>query len=233
MEEQFCRTSLLIGEDGIKKLQKSHVIVFGLGGVGGYVVEALIRAGIGEITIVDNDTISESNINRQIFALHSTVGMQKTQACENRIKDINPNAIVHTINCFFLPEQKDKFDFTKYDYVIDCIDTVTAKIALIEKAKEDNCKIITCLGTGNKLNPMGFKVSTIEKTKTCPLARTMRKELKTRAISNIKCVYSEEIPALTIADSSNGRHSPASISFVPPAAGLLLAGEVILDLIKN
>lgn len=233
MEEQFERTKLLLGEDALKKLKKSHVIIFGLGGVGGYALEVLVRAGIGEVTLVDNDVISPSNINRQILALHSTVGLLKTQAAENRIKDINPKIKTHIKNCFFLPETASDFDFSDYDYVIDCIDTVTAKLSLIEKAKKENVPVITCLGTGNKLDPAAFKLSTVEKTKVCPLGRVLRRELKKRNISDVPCVYSEEKPFSIISDSSNGRHAPASVSFVPPSAGILLASKVILDLIKR
>lgn len=238
MTEQFSRTALLIGEEAINKLNNSHVIVFGVGGVGGYVVEALVRAGIGELSIVDNDVISQSNLNRQIIALNSTIGLPKVQIIAQRALDINPNLKIHQHQCFFLPENSSEFDFSSYDYVVDCIDTVTAKIEIIKKVKEAHPQsknkvpgLITCLGTGNKLNPMGFKVSKIEKTSVCPLAKVMRNKLKELRISGVKCVYSEEQPIkVTAADSTQGRHSPGSISFVPPAAGLLIASEVIKDL---
>ena len=240
---QFERTQELLGQDAIQKLQNSNVIVFGVGGVGGYVVEALVRAGIGEISIVDNDTVSESNLNRQIIALHSTIGRAKVDVVEERALDINPNLKIHKHNTFVLPENLNQFDLTKYDYIVDCIDTVSTKIALIEKLatlqrqnfqfSTFNFPFITCLGTGNKLDPMAFKVSTIEKTSVCPLARVMRRELKARGISGVKCVYSEEEPRNVVAQEENGRHAPGSVSFVPAAAGLLIAGTVVKDLIAR
>lgn len=233
MNEQFARTSLLLGENAVEKLLQSHVAVFGIGGVGGYVVEALVRSGVGELTVVDNDTVSLTNINRQIIATHSTIGQPKVDAVKARALDINPNLKLHTRNCFFLPETADQFDFADYDYVVDCVDTVTAKIAIISKARENNVPVISCMGTGNKLDPMGFIVSDIEKTSVCPLARVMRRELKARNIKGVKCVYSKEAPAdKVIEEESSSRHAPASIAFVPAAAGLLLAREVILDLTK-
>lgn len=259
--EQFCRTELLIGKEKLDSLKHKHVIIFGIGGVGGYVTEALVRAGIGEITLVDNDIVSESNLNRQIIALHSTVGKFKVDVMAERALDINPNLIVHKCKSFVLPENIFEFDFSLYDYIVDCIDTVSTKISIIEKVTEvyggvagvspakrgseqpqpkdgDGSEgkafpIITCLGTGNKMNPMEFKISLIEKTSVCPLAKVMRRELKNRNIRGIKCVYSEEIPIKSVVDENNfGRHSPGSISFVPPAAGLLIASEVIKDLIN-
>lgn len=259
--EQFCRTELLISSEKLDILKKKHVIIFGIGGVGGYVTEALVRAGIGEITLVDNDTVSESNLNRQIIALHSTIGKLKIDVMAERALDINPNLIVHKCNAFVLPENVSEFDFSLYDYVVDCIDTVSAKISIIEKVSEvfggvagvsparrgsehpqpkdgDGSEgkafpIITCLGTGNKMNPMGFKIAFIEKTSVCPLAKVMRRELKNRNIRGVKCVYSEETPIRAVVNENDfGRHSPGSISFVPPAAGLLIASEVIKDLIK-
>lgn len=234
MKPQFERTALILGNDSIQKLQQSHVIIFGLGGVGGYVCEALVRAGVGEISLVDDDDVNESNINRQIIALHSTIGKAKVDVAAERALDINPEIKIHRHKCFYLPENSSDFDFSKYDYIVDCIDTVTAKISMIENAaragKAD--KIITCLGTGNKINPMGFKVAAVEKTKVCPLARVMRQELKKRNIKGIKCVYSEELPFNVVASSENGRHAPGSVSFVPGAAGLLIAAEVIKDLTK-
>ena len=225
MKEQFCRTAQLLGNENVEKLFDKHVIVFGVGGVGGYVVEALARSGIGKISIVDNDVVNESNINRQIIALHSTVGMQKVEVLKNRILDINPECQVFVHNQFFLPENSNDFDFSIYDYVVDAVDTVTAKLEIIKKSKESNVPVISSMGTGNKLNPMGFKVSDISKTKVCPLARVMRNELKKRGISKVKCVYSEENPVIQT-------QTPASVAFVPSVAGLLIASEVIKDLVK-
>ena len=223
MKEQFCRTAQLLGNENVEKLFDKHVIVFGVGGVGGYVVEALARSGVGKISIVDNDVVNESNINRQIIALHSTVGMQKVEVLKNRILDINPECQVFVHNQFFLPENSKDFDFSIYDYVVDAVDTVTAKLEIIKKSKESNVPVISSMGTGNKLNPMGFKVSDISKTKVCPLARVMRNELKKRGISKVKCVYSEENPVIQT-------QTPASVAFVPPVAGLLIASEVVKDL---
>ena len=226
MKEQFSRTAQLLGNENVEKLFDKHVIVFGVGGVGGYVVEALVRSGVGNISIVDNDVVNESNINRQIIAFHSTIGMQKVEVLKNRILDINPDCQVFVHNQFFLPENSNDFDFSIYDYVVDAVDTVTAKIEIIKKSKELNVPVISSMGTGNKLNPVGFKVSDISKTKVCPLARVMRNELKKRGISKVKCVYSEENPVIQT-------KTPASVAFVPPVAGLLIASEVIEDLIKN
>lgn len=226
MKEQFSRTAQLLGNENVKNLFDKHVIIFGVGGVGGYVVEALARSGIGKISIVDNDVVNESNINRQIIALHSTVGMQKVEVLKNRILDINPECQVFVYNQFFLPENSKDFDFSIYDYVVDAVDTVTAKLEIIKKSKESNVPVISSMGTGNKLNPMGFKVSDISKTKVCPLARVMRNELKKRGISKVKCVYSEENPVIQT-------QTPASVAFVPPVVGLLIASEVIEDLIKD
>lgn len=226
MKEQFSRTAQLLGNENVEKLFDKHVIVFGVGGVGGYVVEALVRSGVGNISIVDNDVVNESNINRQLIAFHSTIGMQKVEVLKNRILDINPNCQVFVHNQFFLPENSNDFDFSIYDYVVDAVDTVTAKIEIIKKSKESNVPVISSMGTGNKLNPVGFKVSDISKTKVCPLARVMRNELKKRGISKVKCVYSEENPVIQT-------KTPASVAFVPPVAGLLIASEVIEDLIKD
>lgn len=226
MKEQFSRTAQLLGNENVEKLFDKHVIVFGVGGVGGYVVEALVRSGVGNISIVDNDVVNESNINRQIIAFHSTIGMQKVEVLKNRILDINSNCQVFVHNQFFLPENSNDFDFSIYDYVVDAVDTVTAKIEIIKKSKESNVPVISSMGTGNKLNPVGFKVSDISKTKVCPLARVMRNELKKRGISKVKCVYSEENPVIQT-------KTPASVAFVPPVAGLLIASEVIEDLIKD
>ncbi len=224
--EIFSRTERLIGKAGLEKLKKSRIAVFGIGGVGSYVVEALARSGVGALDLIDNDTVSESNINRQIVALHSTIGKQKTAVAAARVNDINPEIKVREHNLFFLPETADSFDFSLYDYVVDAIDTVSGKLALIERAKAANVPVISSMGTGNKLDPTAFEVADISKTSVCPLARVMRRELKKRGIEKVKVVYSKEEPKET--DSN----VPASIAFVPPVAGLIIAGEVIKDLIK-
>ncbi len=222
----FERTESLIGAAALEKLRKSRVAVFGVGGVGGYVVEALARSGVGALDLIDNDVVSETNINRQIIALHSTIGKKKTEVAAARVRDINPDVKVVTHELFFLPETAQQLDFSQYDYVVDAIDTVAGKIALIERAKGANVPVISSMGTGNKLNASAFEVADISKTSVCPLARVMRRELKKRGIQNVKVVYSKEEP------KENGGKVPASIAFVPPVAGLLLAGEVIKDLIK-
>lgn len=221
MEKQFERTSMLIGEEGVEALKRASVIVFGIGGVGSYAVEGLARAGIGSLTIVDNDDIDITNINRQLPALHSTVGRSKVAVMAERIKDINPGCEVKARECFFLPETADSFDFTEYDYVVDAIDTVTGKIAIIEKAHREGTPVISSMGTGNKLNPVAFRIADIEKTKVCPLAKVMRRELKKRGITGVKVLYSEEEPVKT------GTRTPGSISFVPSVAGLIIAREVV------
>ena len=238
MNEQFLRTAMLLGEEAIEKLQKARVAVFGIGGVGGYTMEALARAGIGRIDVIDNDTVSLSNINRQILATHSTVGMPKVEAARKRILDINPNCQVVTHQVFYTPETENQFDFTQYDYIVDCIDTVTGKLQLVERAAAAGTPIICSMGTGNKLNPAAFQVEDISKTSMCPLARIMRKELKKRGINHLKVVYSQE-EALTPAvdpeelERTGKRQIPGSLAFVPGAAGLILAGEVVRDLIKE
>lgn len=235
MHEQFLRTQMLLGEEAITRLQRARVAVFGLGGVGGYTVEALARAGIGALDLIDNDTISVSNLNRQILATHSTIGMQKTEAARQRVLDINPEAEIRTFSIFFTPETADSFDFSRYDYVVDAIDTVTGKLCLAERAFAAGTPIISCMGTGNKLDPSRFEVADISKTSMCPLARVMRKELAKRGIRHMKVVYSRE-EALTPtgweaeAAAIGKRQIPGSISFVPGAAGLILAGEVIRDI---
>lgn len=237
MEEQFIRTAFLLGEEAIGKLNSARVAVFGLGGVGGYVVEALTRAGVGQLDLIDRDTVSLSNINRQLLATHSTVGMLKTEAAERRVMDINPAAVVRTYPVFYTRETAADFDFTQYDYVVDCIDTVSAKIAMVEQAVAAGTPIICCMGTGNKLDPTRFEVADLDKTTMCPLARVMRKELGKRGIRHIKVVYSRE-EALSPsgweeeAAAIGKRQIPGSVSFVPGAAGLALAGEVIRDLTK-
>ena len=227
MEKQFSRTETLIGNSALEKLSKSRVAVFGIGGVGGYIVEALARAGIGFIDLIDNDDINITNINRQIIALHSTIGKSKVDVAKQRLLDINPKINVEIHKVYFTPETSDLFDFSKYDYIIDAIDTVTSKIELVVKAKEYNIPIIASMGTGNKLNPEMFEVTDIYKTSVCPLAKVMRTELKKRNIKKLKVIYSKEIPI-----KQQGQRIPASISFVPPVAGLIIAGEVIKDLIK-
>ena len=222
--QQFHRTERLIGQEAVKKLNNARVIVFGVGGVGSYVCEALARAGIGAMEIVDKDVVDITNINRQLIALHSTIGKPKVEVCRNRLLDINPGMEVTARQCFYLPEKSDEFDFSRYDYVVDAIDNVTAKLDIICKAKEAGVPVISSMGTGNKLDPMAFKIADIEKTKVCPLAKVMRKELRKRGVSGVKVVYSEEEPADTES------RTPASISFVPSAAGLLIAKAVIEDL---
>ena len=235
MKEQFLRTARLLGEDALSRLQKARVAVFGLGGVGGYTVEALARAGIGKLDLIDNDTISLSNVNRQILATHSTVGLDKTEAAKARVLDINPDCEVRTHKVFYNPETAARFDFSQYDYIVDAIDTVTGKLALVERSYAAGTPIICCMGTGNKLDASAFQVADISKTSMCPLARIMRKELGKRGIKHLKVVYSQE-EALTPtgweeeAAAIGKRQIPGSVSFVPGAAGLILAGEVIKDL---
>lgn len=233
MSEQFSRTEMLIGAEAVKKLQESRVAVFGIGGVGSYVVEALARAGVGAIDLVDSDNVSESNINRQIIALHSTVGRPKVVAAAERIRDIQPHCKITCHNCFVLPENIKDFDFTVYDYVVDAIDTVSAKIALAVTGERLGVPVISSMGTGNKLDPTKFAVADIYKTSVCPLARVMRTELKKRGVKKLKVLYSTEMPVKVETVSEEHRRAiPASISFVPSVAGLIIAGEVIKDLIK-
>ena len=238
MKEQFSRTGLLLGEAALEKLQSARVAVFGIGGVGGYTVEALARSGVGCLDLIDSDTISISNINRQILATHSTVGMRKVDVAKTRILDINPDAKVTVYPCFYLPETADQFDFSQYDYIVDAIDTVTGKLQLVRQAHAAGTPIICSMGTGNKLDPTAFRVSDISKTTMCPLARIMRKELKKRGIDHVKVVYSLE-EALTPVGAeeemarTGKRLIPGSTAFVPGAAGLILAGEVIKDLIAR
>ena len=237
MKEEFLRTAMLLGEDAVEKLTKARVAVFGIGGVGGYTLEALARAGIGQLDLIDSDTVSRSNINRQILATQSTVGMPKVEAGKLRVLDINPDCIVRTWPVFYTPETADQFDFTRYDYIVDAIDTVTGKLQLVKAAQEAGTPIISCMGTGNKLDASAFEVSDISKTTMCPLARIMRKELGKRGIKHLKVVYSKE-EALSPtgweeeAKMLGKRQIPGSVAFVPGAAGLILAGEVIKDLAK-
>jgi len=230
-ENQFERTSLLLGKASVEKLAEKRVAVFGVGGVGGFVCEGLVRAGIGAIDIVDKDIVAISNINRQLIALHSTVGKNKVDVLEERLKDINKNLIIKKYKCFFLPETSETFDFREYDYVVDAIDTVTGKIELILKAKEAGVPIISAMGAGNKLDPTAFQVSDIYKTSVCPLARVMRRELKKRGVEKLKVVYSKEEPIKPQFEEGE-EVVPGSVSFVPPALGLIIAGEVVKDLIR-
>lgn len=230
--EQFSRTELLLGADGLQKLHKAHVAVFGVGGVGGYVVEALARCGVGAFTLIDPDRVSESNINRQIFALHSTVGQYKTWAARSRVLDIFPDCKVQTKEIFYLPENEE-IDFSVFDYVVDAVDTVSAKLAIIERAKAANVPVISAMGAGNKIDPTRFEVADLAKTTVCPLARVMRRELKKRGIEHVKVVYSKEEPQpVRATDEQTGKPVPASVAFVPSVAGLILASEVVKDLTK-
>ncbi len=236
MSEQFSRTELLFGESAMQKLASSRVAVFGVGGVGGYAVEALARSGIGQLDLIDNDTVSVSNINRQIIALHSTVGRYKTDVAMERIHDINPECKVNVFHTFFMPDTSEQFDFSQYDYVIDAIDTITGKLEIIEKAQNAGIPVISSMGAGNKVDPTAFEVTDIYKTSVCPLAKVMRYQLKRRGIKKLKVVYSKEIPLkpLRKADESENqpyrRDIPASNAFVPSVAGLIIAGEVIKDI---
>ena len=237
MNEQFSRTGILLGEAAVRKLNKARVAVFGIGGVGGYTVEALARCGVGQLDLIDSDTVSVSNINRQILATHSSVGKLKVEVAKARILDINPECSVRTYPIFYLPETAQQFDFTQYDYIVDAIDTVTGKLQLVERAVAAGTPIICSMGTGNKLDPAAFMVSDIAKTSMCPLARIMRKELKKRGISHLKVVYSQEEALTPDVDPeelarTGKRQIPGSVAFVPGAAGLILAGEVVKDLIK-
>lgn len=226
---QFQRTEMLIGKDALEKLHSSRVAIFGLGGVGGYIAEALTRIGIGTIDIIDKDTVDITNLNRQIIALHSNIGQFKTDILEKRMLDINPNIKINKYAMFYTAETADRFEFEKYDYIADAIDTVVGKISLVEQAKKYNVPIICAMGAGNKLDPTKFEVSDISKTSVCPLARIMRTELKKRNIKGVKVVYSKEQPQK---QSSDNRKSPASNSIVPPIVGLLMANEIVNDLIR-
>jgi len=224
----FSRAELLLGEETLHKLRSARVALFGIGGVGSFAAEALARGGVGHITLVDGDTVSITNINRQLIALHSTVGKEKTAVMAERIADISPETEVETYPVVYGAENRDLLDFSTYDYVIDAIDTVTSKLILIEEAKKAGVPVISCMGTGNKFHPERFEVTDISKTSVCPLAKVMRKELKVRGIKNVKVVYSKEEPQKPAESPETGkRQIPGSLSFVPPVAGLLLAGEVI------
>jgi tRNA A37 threonylcarbamoyladenosine dehydratase len=248
MLNQFSRTELLVGKEAMERLEKSRVAVFGVGGVGGYVCEALVRSGVGSFDLVDDDKVCLTNLNRQIIATRKTVGRQKTEVMKERILEINPQADVRIHNCFFLPENADEFPFEEYDYIVDAVDTVTAKIALVMKAQEKHIPIISSMGAGNKLDASAFRVADIYKTKVCPLAKVMRRELKKRGVKKLKVVYSEELPITPLEDMAiscrtncicppgaqhkctERRAIPGSVAFVPSVAGLILAGEVVKDL---
>ena len=240
MPDQYSRTRLLLGSEGVDRLRSAHVALFGLGGVGGYAAEALARAGIGHIDLIDNDTVSLTNLNRQMLALHSTLGQYKVDAAAARIRDIDPTIEVRTFKTFYLPETANQFDFTQYDYVLDAIDTVTGKLALMQQARDAGVPVISCMGTGNKLDPTGFKVADISKTSGCALSRVIRKECAKRGIKGVKVVYSEELPLEVENDveemaqsreaGSSRRSLPGSTPFVPGVAGLIMAGQVIRDL---
>ena len=234
---QFSRTELLIGSEAMEKLHRSRVAVFGVGGVGGYVVEALARSGVGTLDLIDNDVVSLTNLNRQIIATHATIGMRKVDAAAERVRDICPEIQVNRHACFFLPENADSFDFSQYDYVVDAVDTVSAKVEIVLRAQAANVPVISSMGTGNKLDPSRFRVADISATKVCPLARAMRNLLRRKGVKHLKVVYSEEEalkPLGEAEDAQEGRRStPGSMAFVPAAAGLILAGEVVRDLIAE
>ena len=236
MEEQFARTELLLGREAMERLFRARVAVFGLGGVGGYAVEALARSGVGTLDLIDDDTVNLTNLNRQIIATHETLGRHKVDAARERVLSINPGAVVHTYKTFFLPETAGQFDFTQFDYVVDAIDTVTGKLMLVEAAQRAGTPVISCMGAGNKLDPTAFEVADLSRASVCPLARVMRKELGTRGIRHLKVVYSNE-QAMTPAPAAEEpgsahpkRQTPGSNAFVPAVAGLILAGEVVKDI---
>lgn len=229
MNDQFQRTRMLIGQENLDKLAAAKVLVFGVGGVGGYVCEALCRGGVGRIDIVDKDVVDVTNINRQIIATHETVGRPKVEVCRERMLSINPDVKVDARQCFYLPERAGEFDFGAYDYVVDAVDNVTAKIDIICNARAAGVPVISSMGTGNKLDPTMFKIADIEKTRVCPLAKVVRKELRKRGVFGVKVLYSEEEPRKPLSDDTR---TPASISFVPSAAGLIIAGRVILDILE-
>ena len=248
MLNQFSRTQLLFGEDGMERLYHARVAVFGIGGVGGYTVEALARSGIGTLDLIDDDRVCLTNLNRQILATRKTVGQYKVDVAEQRIREINPNAVVHTYKTFYAPQTAEQFDFSQFDYVVDAIDTVTAKLKLVEQAQKAGVPIISCMGAGNKVDPTAFEVADIYKTSVCPLARIMRRELRKRGIQKLKVVYSKEKPLTPISDTENNcknncvcppgtarkctvrRQIPGSMAFVPSVVGLIIAGEITKDL---
>ncbi len=233
IEESLSRMGLLLGEDAVRRLSRARVAVFGIGGVGGHVAEALARSGIGELDLFDNDVVSLSNINRQIVALHSTVGRYKTEVMAERIHDIRPATVVHEHRCFFLPENADQYDFSVYDYVVDAVDTVSAKIAIAERSLTAGVNVISCMGTGNKLDPSKLVLTDLAKTSVCPLARVMRRELRARGIEHLPVLYSTESVQPQRGEAAEGHHVPASVAFVPPVAGLMIAGEVVRTLAKS
>jgi tRNA A37 threonylcarbamoyladenosine dehydratase len=251
MQNQFSRSELLIGKEGIEKLHKSRVAIFGIGGVGGYTVDALVRSGVEQIDLIDDDKVCLTNLNRQLIATRKTVGKDKVDIMRERILEINPKVTVNVYKTFFLPENADTFPFEEYDYVVDAVDTVTAKISLVMKCQEMNIPIISCMGAGNKMDASAFKVADIYKTKVCPLAKVMRRELKKRGVKKLKVVYSEEKPMTPIEDENDNcknhcicppgvqrtclqrRSVPGSMAFVPAVAGLIIAGEVVKDLIAE
>lgn len=232
MEYEFSRTERLIGKAAMERLSSCRVAIFGIGGVGSYALEALVRCGVGNFDLIDNDTVNITNLNRQIIATHDTIGEFKVDVAKNRILSINPKALVSTYKTFFLPENSHMFDFSIYDYIIDAVDTVTAKIEIIVNAKKANVPVVSCMGTGNKLDPTLFEITDIYKTSVCPLAKVMRRELKKRGIEKLKVLYSKEEPIKQDVDTAE-KPTPASISFVPSVAGLIIAGEVIKDLIER
>lgn len=235
MQNAFSRMEILLGEEGVNKLASAKIAVFGLGGVGSYVVESLARCGVGSLTLVDHDTISLTNINRQLFALRSTVGKSKVQVAKERIRDIDENILVHTYETFYNEDTAGMFDLHSFDYIVDAIDTVTSKLLLIEHSKACGVPILSCMGTGNKLNPSRFEITDISKTSVCPLAKVMRAELRKRGIRKVKVLYSKEKPVkVTKTEEKKGnaeRPVPGSVSFVPSVAGLMIAGEVVRDIL--
>ncbi len=231
--EEFSRTAYVFGEEAVERLKQAHVAVFGVGGVGGYICEALVRAGVGCIDIFDRDTVSLSNINRQVIALHSTVGRPKVEVMQERLLDIAPDCRINAFNVFYLPENADAFDFSGYDYIADAVDTVAAKLTIAEYAHALGIPVISAMGAGNKTDPTRFEVADINDTSVCPLARVMRRELKARGIKRMKVVYSKEEPRRSgVTDPESGKAIPGSLSFVPSVMGLIMAGEIIKDLIK-
>lgn len=234
VKEEFSRTAYVYGEDAVEKLNKAKVAVFGVGGVGGFICEALARAGVGSIDIFDKDTVSPSNINRQIIALHSTVGREKVDVMRQRMLDINPECKVNAYSVFYLPENADDFDLSIYDYIADAVDTVSAKLEIAERAYRLGIPVISAMGAGNKTDPTKFEVADISDTSVCPLARVMRRELKARGIKKYKVVYSKEEPRRSdVYDEESGKAIPGSLSFVPSVMGLIMAGEIVKDIIKD
>lgn len=234
-ENEFSRTELLLGREALARLAASRVAVFGIGGVGGYTVEALARSGVGSIELIDHDKVSISNINRQIIATHKTIGRYKVDVMRERIAEINPACAVTARSCFYLPENRQEFDFRAYDYVVDAVDTVTAKLSIVLQAKEVGTPVISCMGAGNKRNPALFEVADIYETSVCPLARVMRRELKKRGVGELKVVYSKEMPMTPLAEEETDgqRRTPGSLAFVPSVAGLIIASEVVGDLCRT